>query len=105
MPALMRDPSRIADLPGEYHHDSRNTRTPHHHDHTDTGLEGFRNELRNAAASFRDVDSISVDVILATRVTWWPPIGPSKSRPPPERACSATSARSIPGASRWGYRV
>jgi predicted ester cyclase len=65
MPALMRDPSRIDDLLGEYHHESRTTRTPHHHDHTDTGLDGFRNELRNAAASFRDVDSIAVDVILA----------------------------------------
>jgi predicted SnoaL-like aldol condensation-catalyzing enzyme len=64
MPAAMRDPSRIDDLVTEYHHETLNTRTPHHHHHTETGLEGLKNEIRNAAASFRDVQAIVADEIL-----------------------------------------
>jgi predicted ester cyclase len=65
MPELIRNPGRVDELVGEYHHEDLRTRTPHHHHHTEAGLEGLRNELRNTAAAFPDVEGIVVDEILA----------------------------------------
>lgn len=65
MTTVVRDPDKIDDLVADMYHEDLTTRTPYHHHHTETGLDGLKNELRNAAASFGDVGAFVVDEILA----------------------------------------
>lgn len=65
MTTVVRDPSRIDELVEQMYHDHMTTNTPYHHHHTETGLEGLKNELRNTAASFGDVEAFVVDEIIA----------------------------------------